>query len=117
MLNLDGNATKTSPSEVTGIDQEELQKRKLKWKRILAILEDEKFFNQEIIDNYYSEYKQYLDGDITPPYVSALTGEFDENYCDFSVFISDKSGKKGLVVEATSMDTEIAFNNVFGTSM
>jgi len=35
-----------------------------------------------------------------------------ENYCDFSVFITDKSGKKGLIVEATSMDTEISFNSV-----
>ena len=35
-----------------------------------------------------------------------------ENYCDFTVFISDSNGNKGLVVEATSMDTEIAFNNV-----
>lgn len=38
-----------------------------------------------------------------------------ENYCDFTVFISDSKGKKGLVVEATSMDTEIAFNNVLST--
>jgi len=35
-----------------------------------------------------------------------------ENYCDFTVFIADKNSKKGLVVEATSMDTEIAFNNI-----
>ena len=35
-----------------------------------------------------------------------------ENYCDFTVFITDKSGKKGLIVEATSMDTEISFNSV-----
>ena len=35
-----------------------------------------------------------------------------ENYCDFTVYISDASGRKGLVVEATSMDTEVAFNSV-----
>ena len=35
-----------------------------------------------------------------------------ENYCDFTVFIKDTGSNKGLVVEATSMDTEIAFNNV-----
>jgi hypothetical protein len=35
-----------------------------------------------------------------------------ENYCDFTVFITDKSGKRGMVVEATSMDTEISFNSV-----
>jgi complement component 1 Q subcomponent-binding protein len=35
-----------------------------------------------------------------------------ENYCDFTVYIRDSNGNKGLVVEATSMDTEIAFNNV-----
>ena len=34
-----------------------------------------------------------------------------ENYCDFTIYISDKSGKKGLVVEATSMDTEISYNS------
>jgi len=35
-----------------------------------------------------------------------------ENYCDFTVFISDSNGNKGMVVEATTMDTEIAFNNI-----
>lgn len=38
-----------------------------------------------------------------------------ENYCDFTIFITDPSGKKGLVVEATSMDTEISFNSVVVT--
>lgn len=35
-----------------------------------------------------------------------------ENYCDFTVYITDASGRKGLVVEATSMDTEISYNSV-----
>lgn len=35
-----------------------------------------------------------------------------ENYCDFTVYISEAGGRRGLVVEATSMDTEIAFNSV-----
>lgn len=35
-----------------------------------------------------------------------------ENYCDFTIFVTDKSGHKGLIVEATSMDTEISINNV-----
>ena len=35
-----------------------------------------------------------------------------DNYCDFTVYIADTNSKKGLVVEATSMDTEIAFNSV-----
>ena len=35
-----------------------------------------------------------------------------ENYCDFTVFIKDHDEKGGLVVEATSMDTEISFNNI-----
>lgn len=35
-----------------------------------------------------------------------------ENYCDFTVYISDANGKRGMVVEATSMDTEVAFNSV-----
>ena len=33
-----------------------------------------------------------------------------ENYCDFTVFISDIEGNEGLVVEALSMDNVIAFN-------
>jgi len=35
-----------------------------------------------------------------------------ENYCDFTVYIRDSNGNKGMIVEATSMDTEIAFNNI-----
>ena len=31
------------------------------------------------------------------------------------MFISDKHGKKGLVIEATTMDTEVSFNNVMVT--
>lgn len=39
-----------------------------------------------------------------------------ENYSDFTVFITDASGKgKGLVVEATTMDTEISYNTVMVT--
>jgi len=38
-----------------------------------------------------------------------------ENYCDFTVYITDASGNKGLVIEATSMDTEVAFNNVMAS--
>ena len=34
-----------------------------------------------------------------------------ENYCDFSIFISSSDGS-GMVVEATTMDTEISINNV-----
>jgi complement component 1 Q subcomponent-binding protein len=35
-----------------------------------------------------------------------------ENYCDFTVYITQANSKKGLVVEATSMETEIQINNV-----
>ena len=35
-----------------------------------------------------------------------------ENYCDFTIFIRDANGKSGMVVEATSMDTEINYNTV-----
>ncbi len=35
-----------------------------------------------------------------------------ENYCDFTVFITESDGKRGLVVDATSMDTSIQFNSV-----
>ena len=35
-----------------------------------------------------------------------------DNYCDFTVYVAEQNGKKGLVVEATSMDTEIAFNSI-----
>jgi hypothetical protein len=37
-----------------------------------------------------------------------------ENYCDFTIFISE-GGNSGLVVEATSMDTEINYNSVMVT--
>ena len=35
-----------------------------------------------------------------------------ENYCDFTIAITDGTGKVGLIVEATSMDTEINFSTV-----
>ena len=35
-----------------------------------------------------------------------------ENYCDFTIVISDATGKKCLIVEATSMDTEVNYNSV-----
>ena len=38
-----------------------------------------------------------------------------ENYCDFTVFITEANGKNGIIVEATSMDTEIAFNTILVT--
>ena len=38
-----------------------------------------------------------------------------ENYSDFTVFITEPDGKSGIVAEATTMDTEIAINNVLCT--
>ena len=39
-----------------------------------------------------------------------------ENYCDFTIYISDAAGKgEGMVIEATTMDTEISINNVMVT--
>ncbi len=38
-----------------------------------------------------------------------------ENYCDFTIIITDAAGKKGLIVEATSMDTEVNYNSVMVT--
>ena len=62
-------------------------------------------------------YRQPLPDDETQPPEGQQQQEGEENvpsenYCDFTIFITDKSGKKGLVVEATSMDTEISLNNV-----
>ena len=34
-----------------------------------------------------------------------------ENYCDFTIYVSSNDGS-GLVVEATTMDTEISINSV-----
>ena len=34
-----------------------------------------------------------------------------ENYCDFTIYVYG-GDNSGLIVEATSMDTEISFNNV-----
>lgn len=38
-----------------------------------------------------------------------------ENYCDFTVIISDLHGNTGLIVEATTMDTEVNYNSVMTT--
>jgi complement component 1 Q subcomponent-binding protein len=38
-----------------------------------------------------------------------------ENYCDFTIIVSDASGKSGMIVEATSMDTEVNYNSVMVT--
>ena len=35
-----------------------------------------------------------------------------ENYCDFTIYVKDSYSNKGLVIDATTMDTEIAFNTV-----
>lgn len=43
-------------------------------------------------------------------------GPQTENYCDFTVFVTDADGKRGMVVEATTIDTEISFNSVQVTS-
>merc|ERR1719238_686517 len=38
-----------------------------------------------------------------------------ENYCDFTIVISDLSGQTGLIVEATTMDTEVNYNSVMAS--
>jgi complement component 1 Q subcomponent-binding protein len=38
-----------------------------------------------------------------------------ENYCDFTIVVTDASGRTGLIVEATSMDTEVNYNSVMIT--
>ena len=43
-------------------------------------------------------------------------GPETENYCDFTVYVTDASGKKGLVVEATSVDTEINLMNILSSN-
>lgn len=35
-----------------------------------------------------------------------------ENYCDFTIFITEGDGKRGMLVDATSIDTEISYNSV-----
>jgi len=35
-----------------------------------------------------------------------------ENYCDFTVYVTDSSGKTGMVIEGTTVDTEINYNSV-----
>ena len=39
-------------------------------------------------------------------------GPQTENYCDFTVYVTDSNGKSGLVVEATTVDTEINYNSI-----
>mmetsp|Transcript_11144 Transcript_11144/g.14088 ORF Transcript_11144/g.14088 Transcript_11144/m.14088 type:complete len:187 (+) Transcript_11144:69-629(+) len=43
-------------------------------------------------------------------------GPQTENYCDFTIYITDSNGKSGMVVEATTVDTEINYNSVQMTS-
>ncbi len=38
-----------------------------------------------------------------------------DNYSDFTIVITTAGSKQGLIVEATSMDTEISYNNVMVT--
>lgn len=35
-----------------------------------------------------------------------------ENYCDFTVYVTDANGKTGMVIEGTTVDTEINYNSV-----
>ena len=49
------------------VTKEELQKRKLDWKRISTILEDEKFFNDDHIDSYNTEFHQYIEDNSPVP--------------------------------------------------
>ena len=39
-------------------------------------------------------------------------GPETENYCDFTIFVTDSDGKGGLVIEGTTVDTEINYNSV-----
>lgn len=39
-------------------------------------------------------------------------GPETENYCDFTIFITDSGDSKGLVIEGTTVDTEINYNSV-----
>lgn len=39
-----------------------------------------------------------------------------DNYCDFSAFIYKKGTEEGIIVEATSINTEISINNVHITA-
>lgn len=36
----------------------------------------------------------------------------NDNFCEFTVVISSAGSKSGLIVEATSMDTQVNYNNV-----
>ena len=35
-----------------------------------------------------------------------------ENYCDFTIYIASKNGKGGMIIDASSMDTEINYNAI-----
>lgn len=39
-------------------------------------------------------------------------GPETENYCDFTIFITEAGSKNGMVVEGTTVDTEINYNSV-----
>jgi hypothetical protein len=63
--------------------------------------------------NYYNvQYRQPLPDDMPEQEGEDEQEAPSDNYCDFTVYVDDSQSKKGLVVEATSMDTEIAFNSI-----
>lgn len=39
-------------------------------------------------------------------------GAEPENYCDFTIYITDSNAKSGMIVEGTTVDTEINYNSV-----
>ena len=39
-------------------------------------------------------------------------GPETENYCDFTIYVTDADGKTGMVIEGTTVDTEINYNSV-----
>ena len=67
-----------------------------------------------LIFKYYNEcYRQPLPDDMPEQEGEDQEEEGpSDNYCDFTVFVAETNSKKGLIVEATSMDTEIAFNTI-----
>ena len=78
-------------------------------------LKQGKYRNTILNVNYWFIVRQPLPDDMPENEGDEQDDMPSENYCDFTVFITDSSGNSGLIVEATSMDTEIAFNNVLCT--
>ena len=76
-----------------------------------------KIFNRRVLRCFVRVYRQpipddqqYSDGENQVD--DEEGGPETENYCDFTIFVTDSGENRGLVIEGTTVDTEINYNSV-----